>query len=904
MRSWKPLILGLALTLTGSLTAHAASAETRAYNAAVKDFQDGWWDRAERECAQFVQQYPRSARVPEVLLLEVQAQFKQKKFVPAAALAESQQAKGGGLADQFLYWQAEALYAATNYPTAAEAYARLAREFPASTNRLAAGIGQAAARAKLGDWPRVVQLLQNPGGEFQEAVRSGVASELVARGRLLLAEAEVAQTNFPAAQAALQPLDGQPLPPELDWQRINLLCGVQMGLGQTNAAVETSSNLLALAMAAGRGDLLAQSHVLRAGIFENADDTAKAVDEYRQNLTTNAPVEQQRQAVLKMAVLAAAGDQTAEAEHALDDFCARFPDSPVADLALLTLGELQLKRSGAPSLGSLLVGTNTPPAGTNQLLRALGVFDRLITTYSNSPLVGRAQSGRGWCLWLEGQRAASTNAVTESASAFKAAVSRLPPSADRVIARLKWADAQFWLGDFAGARTNYHLVSEEFTKWPSLEAQWGAQALYQMERAGLELKDVATATNAVEELRQRFPTNELADRGLLALGQGYLDLGDTNEARATFERLIQTSPQSLLRPEAALAVAWTHAAESDWAGAITNLDSWLEEFPTNALRDKAAFYRAWANFQAGNLTNALTQFTNLVAQFPTSKLAPLAQQWVGDYYFGQHDYHAAEINYKLLFQNRDWPTSRLTYEAYLMAGRAAVGGQNYKEDSGAIYYFTNLTSAPSCPPDLKVQALMLYGDTLMQRPGAETNRAADLRRAAQIFGTIPQDFTNAYEAAAAAWGRIGDCYFQLAAQTQNPAYYNDASKFYRHAAEARNASVAVRSGAGVGLGLVAEKLADQSGGTNRIPLLRQARDCFLDVFYGTNLRDGEAPELFWVKEAGLNAARLAESKPLQDWEQAENVYKRLTDLLPQMRPALERKIADARAQAQRQREGD
>jgi hypothetical protein len=64
-----------------------------------------------------------------------------------------------------------------------------------------------------------------------------------------------------------------------------------------------------------------------------------------------------------------------------------------------------------------------------------------------------------------------------------------------------------------------------------------------------------------------------------------------------------------------------------------------------------------------------------------------------------------------------------------------------------------------------------------------------------------------------------------------------------------------------------------------------------------NLREGESPDWFWVKKAGLEAARLAER--LGDWPVAVNLYRRLQELLPPLRESLERKIQRAREPASR-----
>jgi TolA-binding protein len=721
----------------------------------------------------------------------------------------------------------------------------------------------------------VVQLLQNPGGELQEAIRAGQAGELVARGRVVLAEAELALTNYAAAEAALQPLEGRALKPELDWQRTYLLVRIKLGDGRLGEALENGAKLGPLAEAAGRRDLLAEGNTARGGIFEQMNDRTNAIAAYRQNLT-NAPAEQQRQAVLKIARLAIAGNLLTDAEQSLETYCAQFPDSPVADLALLTLGELHLKDAVVAQTNRVETATNAAPAGTNHLQQALATFNRLINTFSNSTLVGKAQLDKGWCLWL------NTN-IAESIVAFSNAVAQLPPSEDRVVARATLADALFRQKDYSGALQDYRTVTNEFAEWPRLKAQLGDQVLYQIERASLELKDkdMAGATNAVEQMLKLYPASALADRSLLLLGQGYADLGEPPTARVWLERLLRSSPDSSLLPEAELAVARTFAQESDWPGAITNYEAWLEQFPTNELRPNAEFYRAWATWQSGQETNALKQFTNLVAQFPTNELAPLAQQWVANYYYNQDDYINAEKSYKVLFQT--WTNSELAYEARMSAGRAALGQQNYQ---WAIDHFTNLTSNPNCPPELKNQAMFAYGGALMLRSAGETtNNPADLISAIRVFGEIYKQYPNTGPAARA-WGEIGNCYLQLAAQDTN--YYKSASDAYKEVINSSNAPIAARSQARVGLAIVAEKLARDKSGADRTALFKLAREYYLDVFY-----DEEADQ-FWRKKAGLEAARVVESEPFQEWRQATNFYGRLQALLPPLKDMLEKRIEKIR----------
>ena len=329
-----------------------------------------------------------------------------------------------------------------------------------------------------------------------------------------------------------------------------------------------------------------------------------------------------------------------------------------------------------------------------------------------------------------------------------------------------------------------------------------------------------------------------------------------------------------------LALARTYEQEDSWPAAIGVYDAWVKDFTASTLLlPQVEYARAWANFQAGRETNAFLIFTNFIAQFPSNDLAPVAQWWVGDHFFRDGNFADAERNYKYVFQN--WPASSLAYPAKMMAGRAAMGRFGY---SDAIDYFTSLTSDTNCPPDLDTQALFAYGGALMQKESSDTNNPlANFDQAIPVFKAICRSYPES-EQAALAWGEIGDCYLQLT-------NYDAATSAYVQVTNSPVASVAARSQAQVGIGLVFEKRAEQATGQDHAELLQGALQNYLDVLYGKNLRDGELANSFWMEKAGLQAASAAEV--LGEWQQAMNVYRRLEELLPPLRGSLEKKIANA-----------
>jgi TolA-binding protein len=827
-------------------------------------FKSTLWENAEREFGIFIQKYPNSSRVPEAILFQAEARYKLGQYTDAIALLAANEGRAGGLEDEYLYWIAQAQTADSNYTAAAATFGGLIERFPASNKRLAAHVGQAIVFAELRDWPRVIETLQKPDSVFRQSVHTAATNEWVVEGYLVLGEAQLAQKDFAGAGATLQALAPLSLKPEAGWRRAYLQSRVCLAEGRADEALHSATNLIELAATpAGR----AESHAFLARVFEQLNRPDDAIAAYQENLATNAPVEQQRHALLKITELSLAQERIGEAIGMLESYWKQFPRTESADAALLMLGELQLKQY-VTSLN--IRGTNGPTPATNLLAEAEARFDLLWNVFSNSPLAGKALLNKGWVYWVDGR-------FGRSEEAFRTAAARLPVSLDQAVARFKWADAQFELGDFAGALTNYEHVVTGYESVPEVREQLLERALYQTVRAALAHNDLAAAEGAMRKILDWFPDGFAGPQSLLLVGQGFMQQREPARARELFAEFEERHSSSPLLPEVRLAVARTYEQEGDWTTAINRYTDWISVYTNHTGLAQAEFSRAWDYYQADRETNALVLFTNFVAQFQTNELVPRAQWWIGDYYFRHEDFLNAENCYQLVYLNTNSASSKLAYEARLMAGRVAVRRFDYK---GAIDYFTGLTGTTNCPPDLRARAWFACGDAQMN---LDTNRQDNLKFAITLFNQIPA--TN--DLWASAQGRVGDCYLQLAATEVQ--WYAAASNAYQQVIDCPTASFATRSQARVGLGIVAERLAEKMSGELQTEMLKQALDHYLEVFvYKKSLHDGEQPDFFWVKEAGLKAGSLAER--LQMWEPACNIYRQLQQWFPALNSMLEPKI--------------
>jgi TolA-binding protein len=852
LRHW--WLIALLLVVGGGPLLAASTREERALNAAQLTFNDKIFDRAETELTQFIKNYPRSANVPMAALLLAQAQFKQQKYAAALQTLADYRDNAGGLADKFAYWTGEAQFQTNGFAPAAESFAAVVKNFPESALRLAAAVEAAAAWEKTGDWNKISALLGDAGGVFQRAAQTNAGGEPIINGRLLLARALSAQKEFGASTAVLAALPGPKLQPEQRWKKDSLLFANNMAAGETAAAMALTTNLLELARSETNADWLADAVAKRGAVQEAMGLLTEAARTFRDSLSTNAPIEKQREAILKYAALAAAQNDFTNATAALEKFLNTTPDPAVADLVRLTLGELHLK----------------DPA-TNRLAQAQAQFDRLLEGSPASGLAGKAHLGRGWVFWL-------AEKYEPALADFKAAMARLPVTNDLAVAIFKAADSELMLKQYAAARNDYRLLLQKFAGQPSVLNALGDRALYQMVRASLELKDRAGAEAALQQLLARSPENRVAESSLLLTAESFSDFSSPASARDLLRQFLENSPASPLRAEASFVLARTFEREQNWPAAITNHDAWLKNFPTNVLRPQVAYAQAWANVQAGRETNAFLLFSNFVAQFPANTNAPLAQWWLADKLYRDRAFGEAERNYEVIYQTDAWKGSPLFYKAQLMAGRAAMALQGYKD---AEAHFVPLINSNPLPSELGTQARFAYGALLMQMPSADTNNPlANLTTAVIIYDQVFKAYpTN--DPGLRARGEMANCARMLGD-------FSLATNAYLQVAGAPAADAALRAQALVGLGLTYETIAASLPPDQRKPFLERAKNTYLDVVdAATNPEREDLQDERWVKKAGLAVLPLLNTTD----NGHTNFFNRLEILLPQLRETLEKKRA-------------
>lgn len=898
-RRWLLVSLGLILvTMTPGPARAATPWERTAYEVVQKLFEDGIYELASREAADFLLRYPGSDRVPEATLILAQACLRLGRYDDAAKVLQDHRSQAGEKADEFVFWLAEARFQQRDLPGAARGFAEVNASFPESSRRFEACFREAFACSEGGNFATAVERLQAADGSYQRLRQQAPDDDWILRCGLLLAESLWRQGNYAAAEQTLDGLADRALPAGLEWQRQYLLANVKLAAQRPEEALAHTTNFWTVATNVVRTDLLADAAMLEGRIEEELKDPVAAISAYERNLADSLPADRRQAALQRLIDVGLNAGRKDETAARLEQFIQQHPKDQLLDLARLTLGELRFEAFQA--------GKTAGAPDTNLLEQARSQFARLTADTPQSPLAGRAALKLGWCLWDS-----QPPRFAEAADAFQAATGRLPRGLSQVEARLKWADSQFRVGDFRGAGGNYWVVATNHVDVPDLTTNTVIQALHQVVQCGVGLGDLAGASAGLARLQEVDPDSELTQRAGLLLGHAFERMGNAEASQAVFTDFIRRHTNSVWLPEARLGLARAEERAQNWEVAIRAYGGWLQQYtnvagvPTN-LVSQAVFDLARLTLQSTPGTNGVQLLSRFTTEFPNDANVPLAQYLLGEHFFRQGDYGKAELMFLFLDRSLSQPDpgrlGELPYRARLMAGKAAVARQNFRNardhfdwviTNGPLYR----TESP-VPAAVAAEAYMLRGDTFLSEDrtdqpdplysfGEAINAYTKVTRLAEVTQLAP---TN--EIVALARARIGDCNFQLAAQ--DPRRYEDAAEAYRQVMSSM-AGVSVRSQAEIGLAIVLERRAQAPQMPERVQteLQDEALGHHLEVFYKRNLREGELEDPYWVKQAGLEAIKLAGR--LQRTDLAIGICQRMIRELPPLRASMEKQIEQLRA---------
>lgn len=858
-RAGKRVCAVLVLWLSLAAAAHLAAQtpDRTAFDAAVRAFETGLWERAATEFAAVEATYPDSPLKPEA-------------------------------ARRRLYAEAETKFAAGDFAAAAKGYADYQSQHADTPRAPLAAVRQAEAELKQNQAAAALAVLGEAGRPFAKALAAGVSPPVLFRGLLVKAEALTVENNLEAAAMALEDAARFAESPEERWERLSRLAGIREQMARPEAALEAAAALLTLANAeAALAERRPSAASQAARLYLRLGQPAKAAEALAQNTAAGVPVEFLREAVLQLAELEFAQGNLGPARQRLEAFVAAQPQDAGTPAARLLLGRILFRQYQAAR-----TATGDAAAANALLTLAAGQFSAGLTKPPAPELAGPMHLGLGWCQWEDGVGVNSAERIRAAETNFQAATVLLPRGADQAVARFKWADCLFSRGEAAGAATNYLQVATGYAD--VAEARSLVEpALHQTVIAATEAGDATSAKVALEQLLARNPHGEPAAGSALLVGQSLARAGKADDAATLLADYLAKFPDSPLVPEVRLGLVAAKLRGGRWNDAVTELDSWVAAYTNHPSLPRAEFDRWWASTQAGLATNAVQQVAELAARYPTNQMVLTAQLWLAGHFHNLGDFARAEQACVNVVTNTLWKGRPEWYQARLWAAESARRRGAWGNATNHLFDLLNDQTIPANVVERVVpSAYFSLGELLLVQPAA-TNAAplAGFALALDAFRAAA-GFTNS-PLAPAATGKMADCHLQLASQNTNA--YARAAELYLRARDWPGAGVDIRSQASVGLGVVAEKLAALSPGPEAAARLKEALNHYLDVAQGKLLRPGEGGDPWWLKEAGREAGRLLEQTGR--WSEAAALYDQLGRELPALKPVWDTRAAEARRRA-------
>lgn len=840
----------------GTPGVHAAvnSAEQLSFDAAIRDFDLGQWDRAARNLEAFETRFPKS---------ELKKEATQRRQ----------------------YAVAEAAYLRGDWAMAAKGFGEYVQQYPENPQALSAHLRWAQTLMRQGNSLGALQILESD-GPFSRQLANNAKSPTLFQGLLIQSEALGSVRRWTDAISALQRAETMTQTAAEKAARWEMLAQIAENAGNFVQAAEAAENWYQALGPESPPGRRAEATAWAGRLWMRAGKQDRAQSAFVRNTDVGIPVEFQREATLQLADISLAQGQWTAARDRLQNFLSSQPKDSSNTNIRLRLGQTlfqQFLAAGGP--------TNSSPETLGLLALSQNQFTEGLghASAKDPTTAGPLHLGLAWTLWQEGSSANLTDKLREAGVHFLAAAELLPSGADQATARFKLADIQLRLDQPAAALTNLLVVLTRYPQVPEVQNQLLTPALLQTAQAGVAAGNLEEAARAVDQLMSRNVSPADAGSGLLWVGQALARKGEPDRAKSLLNRFLSTHSNTPVSVDVELALATVDIRAQQWTNALVALDRWIERHTNHALLPQAEFDRAWALAQAGLMTNAVERFSELQVKFPVHPIAQTASLWLASHYFSQGDFARAEKICVGVYTNTAWKGNLLWHQARIWAADAARRRQSF---GSAREQLVELLNDRTTPTDLVPSAYFALGEIhLEQPPSTEATVLDGFQQALEAF-TAAAQYTNSM-VSLAALGKMADCHLQLATRATNS--YAKADELYLRVLESPRADISARCKASMGRGLVAEKLAAGYSSSVSAPLIAAALDRYLDVVNGALVLPGEQPDPWWLKEAGREAGRLLESAGR--WKEAATLYERLARELPSLKSAWELRASEARKKA-------
>ncbi len=550
----------------------------------------------------------------------------------------------GKLADQALFYQAEANYLQGQKKQAVEAYSQLVKQFKQSALRSDAIYALGVTQEELGDYPAAAAtydlfLAESPDSKLKTEVAMRKAETVLQTG--LAAEkaddaeaAKAAFTNAEAAFADVVAVENFSLADHATYRQA--LCVLK--LGDYNRAAELYASIpdsfpdsdyageailsagrsfyraekyeqaspwFAKAIAAGKKEAIEAAHWLSRAQLRLGDYAAAAK-------TAEAAIPQAADSSFLVALKMDVADANYEVPEKRADSMAKYlaiakehPESKQAPQALyngafgaLELGEYDAALQHVADFRTAFPDNRLTPdidyisAEANLQLAKYDIaeaeYKKLTTEQAKHPELANWLNRYGLTLYLQKKYQPTIDALTAQLAAFQTPTSLAE-------AKFLIGASHFFLDQFDAAVTALEASLAADAKWRQAD-----ETLIVLSRAQRAQDKLADAKQTVERLLASFPKSSLIDQAHYRLGEYSYAGEDYDIASKEYEVVIAEHPKSIYLPFALYGKGWCQLKTKAHAMASETFTQLIDGYAEHQLRPEALYARGMCRRQTND----------------------------------------------------------------------------------------------------------------------------------------------------------------------------------------------------------------------------------------------------------------------------------------------------------------
>lgn len=720
-------------------------AEEQDYAFAHGLYKDGLFQLASEQFERFIQQYPRSIKLPDAFFLKAECLFQLEQFdaavvgfssflqqYPSSNLADNAYFRLGDtnlklkktqeaisayktilekygeskLAGEAAYWIGEAHVKNEEYDSAIKYYTLSYENYPDNRLRDYALYSVAWTHQRKGDYARAAEWYRLLLKEFPQ-------STLAASSKVRIGECYYYVKDYARAIEELKSAKPTIDSPEQRGEADYLLGESYYHLDQYDQARKQYEIFLAsyrdhklgkevtyalgwtllkqkeyaaaaetFAKLSGGGDALAHSALYRKGVAEKlAGKRQEAMKTFIKVYADEAKGEYADNALYDVGLLLFEEKKPSEARGFFERVTGEYPASDVFADAYQMAGECLLAESNYEAARS---------AFEKALAHQQASFEVKVTSSYQI----------GWCLYKLNR----FNDAAAQFSKFVSAYAKHPRSAEATY----WlAESEYRSGDFRAALKHYKAVAE------SPEHERKEEGMYGVGWSYYKLNDFPNAIDAFERLVIAYPAGKSSFDARLRLGDCYFHQKDYKKAAGVYRTVVRLFPKNDGADYAYYQLAQTYFRSADHQQASQQFSAVIKAFPQSPLADDAQYALGWIQFQKKEYLAAIKEFQLVIANYPESEIAPRAYYSIGDAYYNLQQYAAAEKSYREVI--RRYPKSNYLFDA--MTG---------------IQYCLTAQGKPQ-------EALAIIDSYVQENPGSAIAEQLSLRKGDLLFGQKQYD---------------------------------------------------------------------------------------------------------------------------------------------------------------------